>query len=209
MQYSTFTHGNALAIETPSVLAGCLNVGWGTQLSLPAPIPQQTSFGIVYNEVGPGTWLHMPLTSTLTTFGPFGPRLVSVTLLFATEHCRITDVHVYDGAVVVHRFASVLKGNFLGSRDERDVDPERRGSNPTTFANTLKLPVPHKVFSAIGISFYVCAYKSDFDVHGHSSGPPFPQAILTVAGAGAQFNVTPPIDRTTAVVTIREIAQGP
>ena len=209
MQFSTFTHGNALAIETPNSLAGYFRVGWGSQMIFPAPVPQQTSFGIVYDEIGPGTWLHMPLTTTLATFGLFGPRLASVTLLFSTEHCRITDVHVYDGATVVHRFEGALKGNFLGSRDPRDIDPERHGSDSATFGNTLKLPAPHKVFSAIGISFYACAFKSDFDIHGHAGGPPFPQAVLTVAAAGAQFNVAQPIDRTTSVVTIREVAHGP
>ena len=175
MQFSTFTHGNALAIETPNALAGYFRVGWGTQMIFPAPVPQQTSFGIVYDEIGPGTWLHMPLTTTLATFGLFGPRLASVTLLFSTEHCRITDVHVYDGATIIHRFEGALKGNFLGSRDPRDIDPERHGSDSATFGNTLKLPAPHKVFPQSASPFMPALSNPILIFMDTPAGPRFPR----------------------------------
>jgi hypothetical protein len=47
------------------------------------------------------------------------------------------------------------------------------------------------VFSAIGLSFYACAYIEDFNQGGFTPGPhgPFPPAVLTVAAAGGQFVV--------------------
>ena len=82
MQYSLFTHGTALEIETPDALAGSIKVGWGTQILFRAPVAENVEGLPVFPEVGPGSWFHMPLPSTLTTFGRRNPRLESVTLLF-------------------------------------------------------------------------------------------------------------------------------
>jgi len=194
-QYSLFTHGNALRVEDPGSLADYFHVGWGATATFRAPVPQQTSFGIVFDEIGPGSWFHLPLTSTLTTFGRRNPFLKSVTLLFDATHCRITNVHVYDGVVGVHEFNGLkLKGGFLDKRDAHDVNPEAATAfGAPSFANTLTLPRPHRVFSAIGISFFACAFFEDFDEHGHAHDPqfhgPFPPAVLTVSGAGGQYVV--------------------
>lgn len=66
-----------------------------------------------------------------------------------------------------------------------------------TFRNTLTLAAPHKVFSAIGISFYSCAYFEDFDHDPRFEGP-FPPAVLTVAAAGGQF-----VSEDQSIVTIK------
>jgi len=70
------------------------------------------------------------------------------------------------------------------------------------------------MFSAIGISFYACAFIEDFDVQGHAHNPqfdgPFPPAILTISAAGAQFNVEDPFSVfTTVVKAITRIVIGP
>ena len=41
------------------------------------------------------------------------------------------------------------------------------------------------MFSAVGISFYACAHFQDF----RRREGPFPEAILTISAAGAQFLV--------------------
>jgi hypothetical protein len=192
-QYSLFTHGNVLGVETPANLANFINVGWGTQVTFRRPVYQDFRGLPVADRIGPGSWFHLPLTSTLTTFGKRNPYLQSVTLLFDTVHCRITDVDVWDGASMVARFVNLrLKGNFLFSRNTDDVDPEAKQYDRQTFQNTIELSRPHRVFSAIGLSFYACAYLEDFDERGFAPGPngPFPPAILTLAAAGAQFSVT-------------------
>lgn len=208
MQYSLFTHGNALRVEAPWNLADFTNIGWGTVITFQEPVPEQDASGSqVWAAVGPGSWFHLPLTSTLTTFGLRSPRLDSVTLLFETSHCRITNVHVYDGARIVQQFNNQkLKGTFLDTRDTKDINPESASSSPQEFSNTLKLRAPHKVFSAIGLSFYACAYFEDFDVNGRAhnlrNDGPFPPARLTVAAVGGQFLVEEIASRFTEETTI-------
>jgi len=197
MTYSLFTHGTALQIETPNALASNIKVGWGTQIRFREPVADGSNLPAFPTE-GPGSWFHIPLPSTLTTFGRGNPRLESITLLFEATHCRILHVHVYDGVDIVQEFndfklprTQKLAGDFLRARDPRDINPESASSNPQTFRNTLSLEKPHRVFSAIGISFYACAFFEDFNVGGftHRPGDPFPESILTISAAGAQFIV--------------------
>jgi hypothetical protein len=191
-QYSLFAHGNSLQVETPANLAGQVKVGWGSQIHFRTPVATQGAGGPTYDNTGPGSWLHLPLPSTLTTFGRGNPQLVSVTLLVETIHCRITNVHVYDGASIVEEFNNLrLKGSYLWSREPADIDPEAQASVPRTLANTLRLRAPHRVFSAIGLSFYACAFYEDFNHDGWAHQPqfhgPFPPSVLIVSGGGGQF----------------------
>lgn len=196
-QYSVFTHGNALVTESPAELAGQIKVGWGTQVTFRPPASRTVGNFEVFDSRGPGSWFHLPLTSTLTTFGRQNPYLASVTLLFDTSHCRITNVHVYDGVRQVAAFDNLgpfgLKGSFLETRNRADVDPEFPGATPQSFPNTLALPRPHRVLAGIGLSFFACAFREDFNVGGFSHDPrfhgPLPPAVLVVAAAGAQFVV--------------------
>lgn len=198
MQYSLFTHGNALRIETPENLAAFTNLAWGTQITFREPVPQDGLGDPVYDSVGPGSWFHMPLTSTLTTFGYRSPRLDSVTILFETSHCRITNVHVYDGVRIIEEFNDLgLRGSFLETRDSKDINPESPSPVAQSFPNTRQLRRPHKMFSATGVSFFACAFFEDFDKDGRAHNPhfdgPFPPAILTVSAAGGQFLVDDPL----------------
>ena len=84
MQYSLFTHGTALVIETPELLAEYRKVGWGTWIRFLPPDHRNIDGMDVWDNAGPGSWFHVPLPSTLTTFGHRNPRLGSVTILFET-----------------------------------------------------------------------------------------------------------------------------
>ena len=194
MQYSLFTHGTALEIETPDALAGSIKVGWGTQILFREPVAENVEGLPVFPKVGPGSWFHIPLPSTLTTFGRRNPRLESVTLLFESRHCRILHVHVYDGVDILQEFNNLkLAGAFLRKRNSEDINPEASSPNRQEFSNTLPLEKSHRVFSAIGISFYACAFFEDFNEGGFAHDPhfhgPFPESILTISAAGAQFDV--------------------
>ena len=193
MQYSIFTHGTAVEVEDPAALVGFEKVGWGTRILLKEPPLETVTDFDVRPEHGPGSWFHIPLTSTLTTFGRSNPFLVSVTLLIDTQFCRIKDVHVYDGAEIVQEFNNnMLQGELSYSRNGDDINPDSPPDILEGFDNTLKLDRPHKVFSAIGISFYATAYTEDYDENGYARSGRYPQAVLTVSGAGAQYRVADP-----------------
>lgn len=197
-QYSLFTHGNSLRVEAPEVLLDYRHFGWGAQIAFKPPPADDDSKGLpqLFAVEGPGTWFHLPLTSTLTTFGRQNPRLSSITLLYETTYCRITDIHVYDGAEIVAQFAEPrfgFHGSFLSARNLQDIDPERPLSSPQALNNTHELLPPHNVRSAIGVSFRAAAFHADYRIGGFFDDPhfrgPLPPATLVVAAAGGQFLV--------------------
>jgi len=85
MQYSLFTHGTGLEIETPDALAGSIKVGWGTQILFRAPVAENVEGLPVSPEVGPGSWFtylyRLPL-----------PRLEEETLAWKASHCCLNRV---------------------------------------------------------------------------------------------------------------------
>ncbi len=159
---------------------------------------------MAWPDFGPGSWFHLPLSNVIDTFGSSTPQLVSVTILFATSHCRIKDLHVWDGATIVEvlelgKFG--LHGEFMESRDSKDLNPDTPFGSPKTFANTIALRKPHRVFSAIGLSFFACAFYDDFkDALGDSNPPRFEPSILTVGAGGGQFVVD---DRSLVTLSLR------
>jgi hypothetical protein len=192
MQYSLFTHGTALQIETPGTLASSIRVGWGTQIEFKQPTLHNGGGDLPVSDLeGPGSWFHISLPSTLTTFGRRNPRLESVTLLFETiGNCRIKNIHVYDGVEIIQEFNDTfgefrLGGEFLHSRDSKDINPEDPPRDNDAPGNTFRLDKPRKVFSAIGISFYASAFR------GRQPPPNFPplECFLIVSAAGGQFTV--------------------
>jgi hypothetical protein len=191
MQYSLFTHGTALQIETPAELASNIKVGWGTQISFRQPVVEIGDEGLQISErEGPGSWFHITLPSTLTTFGRRNPRLESITLLFETRgNCRILRVHVYDGSDIVEEFNDFgifkLGGEFLRARNSKDINPEAPRPNHESFGNTFQLTKSHRVFSVIGISFYACAFGRQPDPKFHS----IEESVLVMSAAGGQFTV--------------------
>ncbi len=200
MQYSIFAHGTSLQIESPAAIASSTVVGWGTVLRFRAPVPQQTDGPTVYDDVGPGTWCHISIPCTHTTFGMKAPLIESVTLLADTTHCRITDIHVYDGPDYIEALGGI-RGEYLRVRNPEDVNPQIDHPWGTpTYANTKVLQRKRRLLFAVGISFYACAHFKDFKEIGQSRGPPWPEAILTFSGAGAQFHIPEPINRVTVKV---------
>src|SRR5215467_5172156 len=97
---SIYTHGTALQIESPGELDAWRKVGWGTEIIFKKPRKGlDPRIPTAVEEQGPGSWFHLPLTSiphpgpgTLTS-----SYLISVILVVETIHCRITDLHIYDG----------------------------------------------------------------------------------------------------------------
>jgi hypothetical protein len=63
--------------------------------------------------------------------------------------------------------------------------PERPPSSRDAFANTLALKTPHKVLSAVGVSFFARAIAQ---IRDYPSDRPDP-AVLIVGAGGAQFLV--------------------
>jgi hypothetical protein len=190
-QYSIFTHGTALQVERPETVREILRVGGGTAVLLhpPAADPNGIQRDATDAE-GPGTWMHLPLTSTLTTFGRSNPKLSSVTVLYECRHCRITDVHLWDGGALVHQFPTNLTGSFLAQRNSNDINPDSPAGPPTAFQNTLALPHRHPVFSAICVSLFVRWFRADLKgdeydlLHGR-----FPDSVVVIAAVGAQYVV--------------------
>ncbi|SHG51245.1 hypothetical protein SAMN04488109_0601 [Chryseolinea serpens] len=199
MQYSVFAHGTSLHIESLGAIASSTVVGWGTVLRFKAPVGRQVDdLPLVYADVELGTWCHISIPSTHATFGARSPQLESITLLVDTTHCHISEIHVYDGVDFLEALGG-LKGDYLRLRDSRDVNPEIDPPWGTgTYDNTMALRRRRRLFSAVGISFYACVRHNDLiDKNGILSGPPWPDSILTFAGAGAQFYVPDPISRET------------
>ena len=190
-QYSIFTHGTALQVERPETVREILRVGGGTAVTLHLPILDTTVAPDAHDDEGPGTWMHLPLTSTLTTFGRSNPKLVSVTLLYECRHCRIADVHVWDGGALVYQFnGKHLRGSSLAQRNSSDINPGSAALPASAFSNTLALPSRHEVFSAIGVSFFVRWFRTDLhgDEYDLKHGR-FPDSVVLIAAVGAQYVV--------------------
>ncbi len=201
MQYSVFVHGTGLEIETQANVRGFRKVGWGTEITLYPPVTKIVDGLHLEKEDGPGTWVHLPLVTTLDTFGRFSPHLLSVTLLFETLRCAVGPIHLYDGPDLIATMDGAWPGEYLRTRQARDVEP--KAYTPVgyggTMENTVVLPKPHKVFSAIGLSFYVHWRYYDFSQEDMRADPR-PPSILTFAGAGAQFLVADKVNPLIAAV---------
>ena len=172
MKYSLFTHGTALQIENMDNVTGFMKVGWGTIITLAPPVIQVVGNNLrVIDDAGPGTWFHLPLTST-TTFESVTPSLDSVTLVFDAKHCRISNVHVYDGFSKIAEFEEdQVTGGF-----PRAIKP-----------GSLELAKPHQVRHGIWLSFFA-GWRS-VDVHKDDPDSPFPESVLTFGAAGANFHI--------------------
>jgi hypothetical protein len=185
MEYSIFTHGNALQIEDPGNVPDFSHRGWGAQATFYLPSTSTLKDVTVTDTTGPGSWFHLPLSIEIRSFGVTGPQADSVTLIFRAQFCRITYLHIYDGYDVFEEFDFVfnrqeavqgLTGSFLDAR-------------PGTDKNTLRFKKPHRVLYGLGISFYACCYAGDVTSWDEqATGKPFPGSVLYVAAAGANIN---------------------
>lgn len=132
--YASWTHGNAITVESPENLARVGYFGWGGDMLI---------------RPGKSSWFHIPIpTPVITLEGR--TKLQRVFLLFLTNQGfgTIRSVHVYDGASVVQKFDGLsLQGDHRGGLDGH---------------NTFSMATPHTVAVGIGISF-LCVAAIGFD----------------------------------------------
>jgi hypothetical protein len=172
-----YTHGTVLQAENPEQLLGFSKYGWGTQIAFVKPkrgtdprIPD------ALEENGPGSWFHLPLTSMPAYVGLSFPYLTSVFLLFETDRCRISDLHIYDGPSIVEKISY--------PSDALHVPGGLHGSLAAPFKHDLA--TPHRIQYAVGLSFFALSYYNDFfDDNPDPSEP----GILIVGAGGAQYDL--------------------
>lgn len=191
INYSSFTHGNALQIESPGDIPDFTHSGPGTSIRFYLPtfeiVQTKKGEGIPVNDItGRGSWFHMPLTTQITDSRYTNLRLISVTLLFETTFSRITKVHVFDGPVLIKAFDLTvpfidgLRGNFSQS-------------TVSAADNTFVLDEPHNVLYGVGLSFFACCFwedVKDWDEKERESAA----SLLTVSAAGATYHCKAQID---------------
>ena len=124
--YASWTHGNALTVESPENLARVGHFGWGADM---------------YMQPGKGSWFHIPIP-TPVIIGDVRSTLLRVFLLFeiAPGTGSIRNVHVYDGPFKPQEFNGL------------DLDGAHRTGLDA--ANTFALAAPHTVVFGIGVTFF-------------------------------------------------------
>jgi hypothetical protein len=124
--YASWTHGNALTVESPENLSRVGHFGWGADMAV---------------NPGKGTWFHIPIPTPVVVAN-VRAQLTRFFLLFETEPGagEIRHVHIYDGSFKPQEFNDLsLQGNH------------REGLDGT---NTFTLAAPHSVLWGIGITFF-------------------------------------------------------
>jgi hypothetical protein len=175
MEMTTFTHGNAAKIELTEGGSEPANYGWGTEVYLQYPPARYVKdLGDVYPPWGPGAWCHIPMTNNYDSVGAYRWSLLSVMLQFLTTNCSIRHIHVYDGAYRIAAFEGY--GSAYG--DEFGLNGDFRDK-------PFEQPIEDrpKIFSALGISFYMAASLRDMTLGRDGDGPP----SVTVTGAGVRL----------------------
>ena len=84
-----YTHGTALQVEDPGQLVRFGKFGWGAEAEFLAPRPDPR-IPDTFDQFGPGSWFHLPLTSEPAADGIGRTVLTSVLLMFETSSCQIT-----------------------------------------------------------------------------------------------------------------------
>jgi hypothetical protein len=124
--YASWTHGNALTVQSPQVLSPneVGHGGWGADYSV---------------QPGQSSWFHIPIPTPVIV-ADVRSQFQKFFLLFEIPGGgRITEVHVYDGSVKIQEF----KGLSLSGAHRTQLDG----------ANTFNLSSPHTVIWGIGITF--------------------------------------------------------
>jgi hypothetical protein len=123
--HASWTHGNAVRVETPENFKSIQPMGWGTDLEF---IPGRSS------------WLHIPIPTPVIVEDARA-RAHRFFLLFNSNNAAtLHDVHIFDGP------SRIDARNFLGTRWGQhgfSVD----------ITNTFELPDPHSVSWGMSISF--------------------------------------------------------
>ena len=126
--YASWSHGNALTVETPENFKSIRHMGWGTDLEF---IPDRQS------------WFHVPIATPVIVDGRRA-KVKNFYLLFDSDQAFLRDVHIFDGPNLVERFhpAATPWGPHGGGIDKD---------------NTFTLAAAHPVSWGMGISFRMTA----------------------------------------------------
>jgi len=192
-EYVEYVHGNAVRVENPEHLRSSRTFGWGLTATFAGPAPEPSPVGTVMQASGPGCWLHAPLASRRTVSGR-RPWLRSVTLRFATSHCAISAVHIYDGGLLV--CAAPRPDAPLGRLKHENAIKAWTYEIPplSVLAGGPLVPSPipaeerHHLVSAIGVSFFV-NWDLYWDFSGLDRSRPLPDPELTISAVGATLEI--------------------
>jgi hypothetical protein len=170
MDFSLLVHGTALVNESSEGIDRWDKKGWGAAITFTPPAPPDEN-GFTQDK-GVGNWFHLPIPSS-THFFHQRPTITSVLLQFDANRCRITDVHVYDGKVLLERL-------FV---------PTAKSLPPSGFMpGVVKLSRPYPVNFGIGISLFALWYSEDLDKEAT-----YDESILFFESGGACFHVDDPV----------------
>lgn len=125
--YASWTHGNALTVESPENLNRVGHSGWGADMSV---------------KPGKSSWFHIALPTPVIV-GDIRSQFQKFFLMFDGQGGRIQEVHVYDGSFKIQEF----KGLQLNGEHRLSLEG----------ANTFNLTAPHSVALGIGITFLFTA----------------------------------------------------
>ena len=177
MTYSLFTHGTALQIESPTNLYGYIKRGWGTDIIFHQQKPEVSRNVPVQAEFGPGSWFHISFGISLEK-GKRKPLLESVSLYFESHVCSIRQIDIYDKDWLIDsREFNLTRNQWLSGLESPNSD----------IKHTFNLSTPHKVFSAISISFYACVSYRELGRVAEGT-----LSTLSFAAAEAEFYVNEP-----------------
>ena len=168
-----YTHGTALQAEDPGQLIRFGKFGWGAEAEFLPPRPV-SSIPDTFEQFGPGSWFHLPLTSEPIADGTGRVVLTSILLMFETSSCQITALHIYDGPTRIE------VADY--PTDEQHFPGGLRSDNlfqPFIY----ELRQPHTMRSAAGVSFYACSrtLPSRFET--------VPPRVLTLAAVGGVYRL--------------------
>jgi hypothetical protein len=120
--HASWTHGNAVRVETPENFKSIRPMGSGTDLEF---VPSRQS------------WLHIPVPTPVFV-RDVRVKVQTLFLLFDSDSAFLNEVHIYDGAARIHKI------NTHGSWGHH--------SNGIDDQNTFKLPTAHSVAFGMSIS---------------------------------------------------------
>jgi hypothetical protein len=120
--HASWTHGNAVRVESPENFKSIKPMGWGTDLEF---IPDRQS------------WLHIPVPTPVIV-KDVRVKVQTFFLLFTSDSAFLNEVHIFDGPARIQTFLTHGKWGKHGNGIDAD--------------NTFKLSTPHSVAWGMSIS---------------------------------------------------------
>jgi hypothetical protein len=120
--HASWTHGNAVRVETPENFKSIRPMGSGTDLEF---VPDRWS------------WMHIPIPTPVIV-KDVRVKVQTLFFLFTSDSAFLREAHIYDGPARIHTINTHGSwGNHGNGIDEQ---------------NTFKLPTPHPVSWGMSIS---------------------------------------------------------